>query len=123
MKPLILAVLLMAVACVGCQTHHNAQHLESTTSTVLAAHHFAPARFLNGPDGEIWAVASRPRSDSAVQTACIRLKPDGQVGAEVTSYQYLGSDWATVGPLFDQGRSQQEASEIGRDIENNLKAR
>ena len=114
---------MLLMACFGCQTHHRAQNLESTTNTVLAAHHFAPARFVTGPDGVIWAVASRPRSDSALQTACIRLNPGGQVCAEVTSYQYMGSDWATVGPLFDQGRSQKEASEIGRDIENNLKAR
>ena len=123
MKPVVLAVLLMAAACVGCQIHQSSQNLESITSAVSAAHHFAPARFVTGPDGVIWAVASRPRSDSAVQTACIRLYPDGRVGAEVTSYQYVGSDWAMVGRLFDQGRSQQEAAEIEQDIGHSLQAR
>jgi hypothetical protein len=123
MKPVVLAVSLMAAACVGCQTHRSSQGLESTTSAVLAAHHFAPPRFVKGPVGVIWAVASRPQSDSAVQTACIRLHSDGRASVEVTSYQYVSSDWATVGRLFDHGRSQQEAAEIEQGIEHSLKTR
>jgi hypothetical protein len=123
MKRVVLSVFLIAAACIGCQTHHSSQRLKSAASTVLAAHHFAPARFVTGPDGVIWAVASRPRSPSAVQTACIKLNSDGRASAEVTRYQYVGSDWATVGRLFDQGRSHLEAAEIETSIEQSLKAR
>lgn len=123
MKPVVLIFSLIAVTCVGCPTHHSSRRLESTTSVVLAAHHFAPPRFVTGSDGVIWAVASRPRSDSAVETACIRLDSDGRASAEVTSYQYVGSDWAMVGRLFDQARSQQEAAEIEQGIEHSLKER
>ena len=38
MKPWISSVLFVAGVCVGCQTHHSAQHLESTTSMVGKVH-------------------------------------------------------------------------------------
>ncbi len=69
----------------------------------------------------ISAVASRPLSDSAVETVCMNLQRDGRASVEITSYQYVGSDWATVGKLFNHGRCQQEAAEIEQSVESRLK--
>ena len=70
----------------------------------------------------IAAVASRPLSDSAVQTVCIKFQRGERASVEIISYQYVGSDWATVGRLFDHGRCQREAAEIEQSVEKRLKA-
>jgi hypothetical protein len=123
MKAFISVMPLMVAACVGCQTHQSSHSFESATSAALAVHHFAPPKFVRDANQVTWAVASRPQSDSAVQVAYVRLKPDGRSDVELTSYQYVGSDWATVGRLFDEGRSEREAAQMEWEIHNNLRAR
>ncbi len=118
----LLALPLTVAALVGCQAPQGAGRGESAIGAVLAAHHFAPPKVVNGNRGVIWAVASRPQSDSALQTACVRLSPDGQAKVEITGYQYVGTDWAIVGPLFEAGRSREEAARIEREINRGLKA-
>ena len=120
MKRVFLALSFVAIVTAGCQTPQNSRRVQAATTAVLAAHHFAPPTFVTGDERLFWAVAARPQSGSAVQTACVRLNPDGRASVELTSYQYVGSDWAIVGRLFDQGRSQQEAAEIQREIYRNL---
>ena len=70
----------------------------------------------------ISAVASRPPSDSAVQTVCLRFQRGGCAGVEIISYQFAGSGWAAVGRLFDRGRGQQEAAEIKESLAKRMKA-
>ena len=121
MKNIAPVVLLTAVVCVGCQIRPTSDRLQSTATTVLSEHHFAPPVFTASRDAMISAVASRPLSDSAVETVCMNLQRDGRASVEITSYQYVGSDWATVGKLFDRGRCRQEAAEIEQSIENRLR--
>ncbi len=123
MKPLVFGLSLVALLCVACQTHQDSQRLESATSTALAAHHFAPPKFVKDANGVTWAVAPRPRSGSAVQVGCVRIDRSGRFEVDLTTYQYLGSDWATVGRLFDEGRSEQEAAKIQSEIVENLRVR
>jgi hypothetical protein len=114
------AVLVFVIgSCFGCQIHHGSQNLQSATGAVLQEHHFAPASFMDTAAG-LYAVAARPRSDSSVQIACVRLKDNGQSCVEITSYQYVGSDWAVVGPLLaPDGHT--EVEEIQRAIELRLR--
>ncbi len=120
MKPVIRVVAFAATLVVGCQAPQSARHVEDVTSAALTAHRFAPPTFVAGRQGAIWAFASRPYSDSCVETACVRLGPDGQAGVKVTRYQYVGSDWAIVGSLFDHGQPAQEAAEIQGEVRSQL---
>ena len=120
MKPVIQVVAFAATLVVGCQAPQSARHIEAVTSAALTAHRFAPPTFVAGRGGAIWALASRPYSDSCVETACVRLGPDGQAGVKITRYQYVGSDWAIVGPLFHHGQPGQEAADIQREIRSQL---
>jgi hypothetical protein len=122
MKNIVLKVLLTAALCTGCQSRPTSARLQSTAYAVLAEHHFAPPVFTAGRDAAIAAMASRPLSDYAAETVCMRLQRDGRASVEITSYQYMFSDWAIVGRLFDHGRCQQEAAEIERAVEKRLKA-
>ena len=123
MKPLVLALLVVVAVCLGCQTHQSSRRFESATNAALAGHHFAPPRFVRDANQVTWVIASRPRSETAVQVACIRLDPNGRSEVDLTTYQYVGSDWAAVGRLFDEGRSQQEAGKIQSEIDRNLRIR
>ena len=117
----LVALPLLVAALVGCQAPHDVRRAESAISAALTARHFAPPKFVNGNRGIVWAVASRPQSDTALQTACVRLSPDGRAEVEITGYQYVGTDWAVVGPLFQTGRSRDEAMQIERDVNRSLK--
>jgi len=113
------AVLVLSIgSCLGCQTDHGRQSLQSATDGVLREHHFAPASFMETAGG-LYAVAARPRSDSSVQVACVRLPTKGQSSVEVTSYQYVFSDWAVLGRLFAPD-DHAEAEEMQRAIEARL---
>lgn len=121
MKNIVTVVLLTVAVCAGCQTRPASARLQATACAVLSEHHFAPPYFTASRDGMISAVASRPLSDSAVQTVCMKFQRDGGASVEITWYQYVFSDWAKVGRFFDHGRCQQEAAEIEQSIENRLK--
>lgn len=120
MKPVIQVAAFAAILVAGCQTSRSARHVEAVTSAALTARRFAPPTFVAGREGAIWAFASRPYSDSCVETACVGLGPDGQASVKVTRYQYVGSDWAIVGPLFHHGQPGQEAADIQREIRSQL---
>ena len=120
MKAAILVIPFAAAIVVGCQAPQSTRRVEGATTAALTAHRFAPPTFVAGKKGAVWAFASRPQSQLSLETACIRLSADGQAGVKITSYQYVGSDWAIVGPLFDQEQSQQEAADIQREIYSKL---
>ena len=122
MKDIVSTVLLTAVVCTGCQSRPTSARLQSTANALLSEHHFAPPVFTVSGDATIGAVASRPLSNSAVQMVCMKFQRDGRASVEITSYQYVGSDWAIIGRLFDDGRCQQEAAEIAQSVEKRLKA-
>jgi len=121
MKSIVSVVLLTVAVCAGCQTRPTSSRLQATANAVLSEHHFAPPVFTARRDAMISAVASRPLSDSAVQTVCMKFQRDGRPSVEITWYQYMGSDWAIVGRFFDHGRCQQEAAEIEQSVEDRLK--
>ncbi len=120
MKGVILVTAVAAALGVGCQATQTPRHVEAVTSAALTAHRFAPPIFVAGEKGTAWAFASRPQSDSSVDTACIRLRSDGHAEVKLTRYQYVGSDWAIVGPLLDRGQSGQEAADMQREIRSQL---
>jgi hypothetical protein len=121
MKNLISAVLLTTVLGTGCQKLPNAARVQATVKAVLSEHRFATPVFAISGDAIISAVASRSRSDSEVERVSIDVPQDGNASVKITRYQYIGSDWAIVGKLFDHGRCQQEAAEIERHLEKRLK--
>jgi hypothetical protein len=123
MENIVSVVLLTTAVCAGCQSHSTSARLQSITKDVLFEHQFTPPVFMARRDAMISAVASRPLSDAAVETVCMNLQRNRRASVEITSYQYVGSDWARVGKLFDHGRGQREAAEIEQSLENRLKTR
>ena len=116
--PLVVGV----ACCVGCRTSQisQSQRLQSVVAEVLVEHHFAPPTIVRGTHDILWAIASRPHSETAVEVAQVEMRPDGGATIQIASYQYGPSNWAILGRLFTHDRPEQEALAMQSAIRDRL---
>jgi hypothetical protein len=70
--------------------------------------------------GVVYAVASRPQSESAVDIVQVEIPPTSKARVAIAGYQYGPSDWAMLGPLFIGDRLQRESSAMQSEIRKHL---
>lgn len=121
MKARFLIVALVMV-CFGCRTPQplHGDLTQSVTAAVLARHHFTPPVWIYGMRGVVYAVASRPHSESAVDIVKVEIPRTAKATVAMDAYQYGPSDWAMLGPLFIGDRLQRESSAMQSEIRKHL---
>ncbi len=95
--------------------------LQVESSKVLSEHRFLAPKILPAAGGVSWVVAVRSAKPTELDLAKVKIGAAGEVTVEISSYAYVGSDWAVVGPAF-QERTKGEAAEIEKQIQQRYKA-
>ena len=86
---------------------------------VLATHRFSiPWIALRSSDASLWFVADRFQSEHRFDRIQVHVRHDERVTASITAYQFGPSDWAILGRLFADFRS--EAESIAGEIASRL---
>ena len=77
-----------------------------------------PWVLVSGSDASLWFVAERYRSEYRFDRIYVHVTTDEKVTANITPYQFIGSDWAILGRLAADFRPEAEsiAGEIAKKL-------
>jgi hypothetical protein len=120
--PFFTAVVLGCLS-LGCRTPQFTREHDARTAVaaVLNEHQFAPATTLPAETGITYYVAARPGQQRFIEMIVVTVRDKADVSADIRTYQYISSDWATVGRLFTDGRPEREAAAIEQAIKERLR--
>jgi hypothetical protein len=107
-----------------CQPDERLRRFDSAVSKVLAEHGFTPPLFFEKQGSLRVAISARPRlkplGEASATSACeilqarIETTPDNQVTLELVPYAWVGSGYAILGKLFEDGLPQERAQIASR---------
>ena len=120
---------LQAIELPKVEATERLRRFQSAVSKVLEEHGFTPPLFLEKPGGLRVAVCARPRlkpfggasatSAYEVLEARVETTADNRVALELVAYAWVGSGYAILGKLFQDGLHQEQA-EIARQLKVEL---
>lgn len=89
---------------------------------VFSSHRFLrPWTVVKSADSSIWFVAERDEAPLRFDRLYVRINPQRKVTASITAYQFVGSDWAILGPLARNFEPEVEAEMVTVEISRQLK--
>lgn len=89
---------------------------------VFSSHRFLrPWIVVRSSDSSIWFVAEREIAPLRFDRLYVRINPKREVSASITAYQFVGSDWAVLGPLARNFEPEAEAETVTVEISKRLK--
>lgn len=87
---------------------------------VFATHQFLrPPIVASSSDSSIWFVAERDKETLRFDRLYVYIDSKNNVIANITPYQFVGSDWAELGPLVANPKP--EAESVANEISSSLK--
>ncbi len=147
MRPSLLFVILSTVCMLGIEGCQTTSEKPSTTGTkqsqrddpfllrgdypeelglliqkVFASHSFLrPWIVVRAFDASIWFVVEREVAPLRFDRLHVRINRKREVSASITAYQFVGSDWAMLGPLARNFDPEAESRNVAVEISKRLK--